>query len=466
MNALSTSFGFTISNGHRSLSLREGPHFRMYPTGTNKRFGEELTRRQVDLLRIGMAVHVADGWVRRFRKSNGRRSPVVNVEVLDPAFWTQPDTYSLLKECVDFLSGDDDWSFRFALSGNGRHDHCPSLFRGQDQSALVVLYSGGLDSAAGLGARLAMVPGRLVIPVNLRHQMQKGQLVRDHFKLLVRERLVTNADLKPFQAGAFVKAKRIKVEFKKRLREETHRCRPIMIMSVAGMVADSVGAREVEILESGVGSVNLPLMSGPYDYRTTRSTHPHSLRLISDLVSHVNGASVHFILPFAHLTKAEVVRRAKELGLEELACKSISCILHPLRRPRGRQCGHCPACVYRRQAMISAGIDEGWEAYEVDIFAPRGLRPEIPKDQLRAIRAFQQQAGRLSELNSGRIPEFFRKFLYATRAVSTEEELGSHVEVYRRYGREWATLIADSRRRELAWIAPAHSMATTQGATA
>lgn len=255
-------------------------------------------------------------------------------------------------------------------------------------------------------------------------------------------------------------------DFGVRLREVTHRCRPIMIMSVAGMVADSVGAHEVEIFESGVGSVNLPLMSGPNDYRTTRSTHPHYLRLISDLVSHVNDANVRFVLPFAHLTKAEVVRRATELSLGELVCKSVSCILHPLRRPRGRQCGHCPACVYRRQAMISAGIDEGTEAYEVDVFAPRGSRVEIPETQLQTIRAFQQQAARLSELDSGRVPKFFRRFLFATHVVSTDEELASYAEVYRRYSREWSALIADSRRRGLAWIAPARSLSTAQGATA
>src|SRR4051812_3406978 len=119
MNALTSSFGFTISDGRRSYSLREGPHFRMYPTGENKRFGEELTKRQVDLFRIGMAVHVADGLVQRFRAWNGKRRPVISVGVLDPAFWSHPDTYSLLKEGVDFLSGDDDWSFKFTQFPNG-----------------------------------------------------------------------------------------------------------------------------------------------------------------------------------------------------------------------------------------------------------------------------------------------------------------------------------------------------------
>jgi 7-cyano-7-deazaguanine synthase in queuosine biosynthesis len=462
MNALNSSFGFTVINGGpHSLSLREGRHFRMYPTGRNSRFGELLSHRQIDLLRISMAIHAADGWARRLCSTDGHRRPVLDVEVLDAAFWKQPNTYALLKKCVDFLSGDDDWSFRFIASANNCHERIKDLFRGHEQSALVALYSGGLDSAAGLAARLADEPGRMVIPVTVRHQMQKGKLVRDHFELLINEGLAKKADLRPFQAGAFIRNKRIKHDFQTQLREVTHRCRPMLFMAVAGMVAYSVASPEVEIFESGVGSVNLPLVSGPADYRTTRSTHPHYLRLISELISHVNEAAVRFVLPFADLTKAEMVKRVRDLGLEELARMSVSCILHPLQRPNRRQCGYCTACVYRRQAMIAGGIDEGPDAYEVDLFSPFC---DVSEKHLRGIRAFHQQACRLAELDGRYVPEFFRRHLYATHAVSPNEDLASYVEVYRRYGQEWADLIADARRRGLAWVAPVRSSACAQGA--
>src|SRR5262249_6493721 len=156
------------------------------------------------------------------------------------------------------------------------------------------------------------------------HQMRKGRLVRDHFELLVKHQMAKETDLLPFEAGAFIRNRRIRNQFGVRFRETTHRCRPIMIMAMAGRVADSGGAKEVEVFESGVGAVNLPLRSGPIDFRTTRSTHPHYLRLISELVSRVNEASVSFVLPFAHLTKAELVMRAKELGLADLARRSLS----------------------------------------------------------------------------------------------------------------------------------------------
>jgi 7-cyano-7-deazaguanine synthase in queuosine biosynthesis len=295
--------------------------------------------------------------------------------------------------------------------------------------------------------------------------MQKAKLVGDHFKMLIERGLITRHFLIPFQAGAFVRNGRLKREFDVRLREVTHRCRPLLFLVVAGLVADSLSAKVVEVFESGVGSVNLPLVGGPADFRTTRSTHPQFLRLISELLGHVNEATVQYILPFADRTKAEMTARLRELGMEELARKSISCILHPLSRRGWQQCGYCPACVYRRQALISAGIEEAHDAYAVDLFAAPDPHHAIPAKQMRWIRAFYQQVARLSDLDSGRTPEPFRRYLRATRAISSDDQLPPHVEVYRRYRQEWLALIADAQRRGLPWVSPARSPALALGAT-
>ncbi len=465
MNALDVGFGFTITDGGKSLSLRQGEHIRIYPTGRNKGFGEDLTARQIDLIRIATGVHVADGWARRKAAVNGLRSPTLEVEVLDVPFWSHPDTLSHLKACVDFLSGGDDWCFRFVPSKISRHDKRVSLFNGLDCDAVVSLYSGGLDSAAGLAARLAQEPGRTFVPVTVRHQMQKSQLVRGHFNQIIDRGIAKRCDINPFQAGAFIRNGQIKKEFDTRFREITHRCRPFLFMSVAGLVANSFGTQQVEVFESGVGSINLPLISGAADYRTTRSTHPHFLHLISALVSHVNDAPVKFVLPFAGQTKADMAAKLKDLGLEELARKSISCILHPLRRDGWQQCGHCPACVFRRQALRTAGIAEAKNAYAVDLFADPDPGRTIPSKQMQAIKAFHQQVAHLADLDSGRAPPCFKRYLRATHAVSTDEELAPHIEVYRRYRQEWLAIIADARRRCLPWISPARSMARAEGAT-
>ena len=305
----------------------------------------------------------------------------------------------------------------------------------------------------------------MVIPVTVRHQMQKSRLVRDHFNMLIESGLTKRCDLKPFQAGAYIRNVSVKKNFDTRFRETTHRCRPFLFMSVAGLVASSFATPQVEVFESGVGSLNFPLVSGPADYRTTRSTHPNFLRLIGLLLTHVNDSEVRYVLPFAGKTKAEMATRLRELNLEELARKSSSCILHPLKRNGWQQCGHCPACVFRRQALLTAGITEPDDAYAVDLFAEHHPDTPIPSKVMRTIRAFHQQIAHMPELSSGSAPPSFKRYLKATNAVSSDAQLGPHIEVYRRYREEWLSLIADARRRGLPWATRPSSLAKVQGAT-
>lgn len=465
MNALNANFGFTVTDCGKTLSLRQGDDVRIYPTEKNQRFGEDLTSRQIDMIRIATAVHVADAWARRKETFNGRRNPILQIEVLDQAFWSRPETMDLLKSCTDFVSGGDDWEFSFVATKNIHHERSDSLFKNYDYDALVSLYSGGLDSASGLALRAVAQPGRILVPVTVRYQMQKSRLVRNHFKLLMDHGILKRMDFNPFQAGAFIRNKRIKRVFKKEFREVTHRCRPLLFMAVAGLVANSYSAPEVEVFESGVGSINLPLVGGPADYCTTRSTHPTFLRLLSALVSHVNDAAVKYVLPFADKTKAEMVGMLELLGLEELARRSVSCITHPLQRKGWQQCGHCPACVFRRQAMLTAGVVEGKDAYGTDLFTEFDAGRTIAAKHMLCVKAFHEQVAHLVDLDAGIVPSCFRRYLMTTNAVANDEEMAPHAEVYRRYRREWMLLIADARRRGFPWITPARSLALVEGAT-
>jgi len=186
---------------------------------------------------------------------------------------------------------------------------------------------------------------------------------------------------------------------------------------------------------------------------------------MSALVSYVNDAAMKYVLPFADRTKAEMVSMLKSLGLEKLACKSVSCITHPLRRKGWQQCGHCLACAFRRQAMLSAGIAEDTNAYGTDLFTQADPDRTIPAKHMRWVKAFHQQVAHLRELDSRRVPPCFQRFLKATNAVSSDEQIAPHAEVYRRYRREWMLLIDDARRRNFPWIIPARSLAPLEGAT-
>jgi 7-cyano-7-deazaguanine synthase in queuosine biosynthesis len=442
MGTLDARFRVTIADEHADpIALTAGEHFKLYPSRAVVEDSEQLTARQVDLLRWAGAIHLADGRAKRLGQTNGHRRPVVEVDLLDPDFWEQPETAGLLKRCVDFLSGDDDWSFRPRRDTITRHSRQPYLFAGVGPKPILCLYSGGLDSAAGLAARLAMAQGQEFLPVTVRYQSQRGRLIQDHFDLLQSRGLAQPRQVHPVQVGTYVLNGRLRRDFGIRLREVTHRCRPFLYLSVAGVVAHLEAVDVVEVYESGVGAVNLPLISGGPPWRTTRSTHPEFLRRMGALVSHVNGSEVRYHLPFLPCTKGEMACRLAQLGLAELALKSVSCITHPLRRGRSqRQCGSCPACVFRRQALWRAGIREPADFYLTDVFAGQGNERE-----LRALTAFRQQAARLAALDAPEVPAFFRTHLYSTQVLSSDEELACFVNLFRRYRREWLGLERDAR---------------------
>lgn len=463
MNALAAKFGFSVDDFGKSLSLVHGDHFKIYPVEHNGRFAEDLRARQIDLIRIATAVHVADSWVFRRSARSRLRSPHLKLEVLDLAYWSKPDVMDLLKRCVDFVSGGDDWTFSFVADKKIRHKPGPNLFPRYHHGAIVSPYSGGLDSSSGLAIRAAAEPDRTIVPVTVRHQTQKAQLLRKQFKLLTEAKVLIPKNFNAFQAGVFIYKEQVEREFGEEFREVTHRCRPFLFMTVAGLVANSFCTPEVEVYESGVGAINLPLVVGPADYRTTRSTHPRFLQLLSALVSHVNDASVKYVLPFVVNTKAEMAETIMAMGLEELAKSSVSCILHPLKRKGARQCGVCPACIFRRHAMFKAGIVEEATAYGTDLFCESDPAKSYTRNQLRAVKLFHEQIASLRSLDCGVVPSFFRQYLMATDAVRTEKEVERFAAVYGRFRREWLPLIVEARRRNFPWINPIQSRSLVEG---
>ena len=114
--------------------------------------------------------------------------------------------------------------------------------------------------------------------------------------------------------------------------ELSQRCRSFLFAAMGGVVACAEHSSSIEIYESGVGAINLPLMHGmATGARTTKSTHPHFLRLMSDLVSRVAERRIDLILPHRDRTKAEIVRTLAEYGLADIARSTVSCLDYSVR---------------------------------------------------------------------------------------------------------------------------------------
>ncbi len=79
----------------------------------------------------------------------------------------------------------------------------------------------------------------------------------------------------------------------------------------------------------------------------------------------------------------------KYAGLSTWLQKSRSCV-HILRLKGKTHCGRCPACVERRQAFSSAGIEEALSPYDTDVLieliTKRGERRYLSLLQLEAMK--------------------------------------------------------------------------------
>lgn len=449
--------GFKVSfrsePGGKMIEVAGGRHFRLDPACFGQHLRAGLSRRMMDLLRIATTVYMIDRLARRGRSGSPRwsRSLRVSVEVYDPDFWSCEDIRGLLGECVEFVGGDG-WEFEFAPDPSPRPTCDGGWLRFADPP-LVCLYSGGLDSAAGLAKRLRGRPQQQVIPVLVRHQSGQRRLV-DRQLVALGEHY--GVGLKPLESVVTTIAPH-------RLHDEEHsqRCRSFLFTAAGGVVAWMSGSQSVEVFESGVGAVNLPLMAGMVGSKATKGSHPHFLRLMSRLLSLVAGREITFRLPFLDRTKAEVVRTLAEDGLGEVARSTASCVHYPLREATRKQCGICPACIFRRQSMITAGIEEPTDAYKYDLFGPAGVVNRIEHRRLSYLKAFLMQVEKLSELDARpSVPRFFKRHLLGTGVVAVGEPLTPYVALYRRYRSEWLELVARGLSEGWTWadlLSPAES---------
>ncbi|MCF7817905.1 MAG: 7-cyano-7-deazaguanine synthase, partial [Kiritimatiellales bacterium] len=70
-------------------------------------------------------------------------------------------------------------------------------------------------------------------------------------------------------------------------------------------------------------------------------------------VAGVQGKKLMIHAPLIHLTKAEIIKRGLDLGVDY--AKTTSCY-DPA--PDGRACGHCDSCLLRRKGFSEVGITD------------------------------------------------------------------------------------------------------------
>ncbi len=434
-----------VGEPHR-FELLSGKDFNFDLSGLSGLLSGSLAPPFNDFLRIAVSVYVADRLLRRKRRchpGNHRREVNLTIEVAEPDFW-KDGLLQRLSESLNFVSGDA-WDLSLTnLDCSLAPERQLSLSFPMPRDVRVCLYSGGLDSAAGLAQQLSKEPNRMTIPVTIWHQGgQRGSVKR---QLAILQRTFLKSEVKPFiaKANLFESARTNGKE------EPSQRTRSLLFCAAGAAVASLVGASEVEMYESGVGAINLPLLAGLTGAKSTRSSHPAFLRQMTEIVSLIAQRSIRFQLPFAWQTKAEVVSLLKPLDLEGLAQATASCSSYPLREKGAKQCGCCSACIFRRHALLTAGIDEPIGTYKVDLFQSNYYLRYRRSTQY--LKAFLIQQSELRKMVCGlETPAFILNHLYGTEVIQSGESAEPFIGLLKRYSDEWESVIATARTSGIAW---------------
>ncbi len=215
----------------------------------------------------------------------------------------------------------------------------------------VVLLSGGVDSTTA--AAVAKADGFEVCVISFDYQQRHRQeldaaaRVADH--LGIEKRLVFPIDLRLIGGSALTDS----IEVPKDRDEDSMAGeipvtyvpgRNLIFLSIATAWAERLGASD---LYAGVNAI---------DYSGYPDCRPEFIAAFNEAANlatkiGVEGDRVHVHTPLADLSKAEIVRRATELGVD--LALTHSCY-DP--SPEGLACGACDSCVLRRKGFEEAGV--------------------------------------------------------------------------------------------------------------
>src|SRR5437667_1123769 len=217
------------------------------------------------------------------------------------------------------------------------------------QKKAVVLLSGGVDSATTLA--IAKARGFDTYALSFRYGQRHAQELKAAAavasQLGATEHVVLDIDLRRFGGSALTADVDVP---KDRLPEDLAAGIPItyvparntIFLSFALAWGEVLGAQDIFI---GVNSLDY---SG---YPDCRPEYIEAFQRMADLATKagVEGSPITIHAPLVHMTKAEIIRKGTELGVDfdmTLSCYDPS--------PAGEPCGRCSACQLRAKGFAEA----------------------------------------------------------------------------------------------------------------
>lgn len=333
----------------------------------SKRMLTDVPSLVIDLLELATYVYSADwatsrgGEASRGMGADWRRRFRFVIPVRRPELWSSPPVLDALSETLGFLT-DDEYQFEFEEHRGSPPGVQEYLELGDEAAARfepdeVILFSGGLDSLAG------------VVDVVL-GQGKRAALVSHHSadKVVARQKqlVATLREIAPGRLLHFTVLLRKRESLSK---EYTLRSRSFVYASLGAAVGRMLGKHRILMCENGIVSLNLPIARQLVGARASRTTHPKALACFGLLFEMLFGEPTRVDNPFFWKTKAEVVKVIGDHGCSHLLALTISCSRVYQMSKEQPHCGECSQCIDRRFGILGAGLerDDPEEQYRLKL---------------------------------------------------------------------------------------------------
>lgn len=320
-----------------------------------------LSDRILDLLQISAMVFCADRMARRGERESvsnvsWARSFDFHISVLDHEFWMQKKVQNTLSEALCFMTGDRSFTFDFQKAELGhfeeKKNHQLSLFpketdRITDADAYdVMLFSGGLDSLAGLLEELSN-QNQKVITVS---HMSNNVVIHLQRKLI--SRLNQDYSNRILSYGLTCHNKKMLSSL-----EETQRTRMFLFSAIAFAICGCFNKHKFFVYENGVTSLNFSVQTDVINARASRTTHPKTLGLLRKFYK-LFDSSFDIIAPYYKSTKEDIIKIFQKLNRLDLISSAVSCSSTRTKHSMCPHCGCCSQCIDRRFAIFAAGLTD------------------------------------------------------------------------------------------------------------
>jgi len=413
----------------------------------SRAFGSSLPPRLADLVDLTMAVYYADRRAVRARSPyalTGQRDLSIRLPVRDFEFWSQDKIAEKLTHLLHWYT-EDWWSFTFtprqalARSSETESSLFPLPVR---QPAITVLFSGGLDSLAGLVAQLERYRDHSFVLLSGRTHDRMGAIQRNLVTHRRREWHTPSRELISIRVPFGIRKPKGTVG-----EEKSQRSRGFVFLVLGAVAAVMARSECLWVHENGIGAVNLWLNEGQLGVDNARGVHPLSLIYMVDFLGLILQEPLQIKNPYQFSTKAQMCQALKRLDLVYLIRHTASCNSFPLRIRGVPQCGLCTSCLLRRLALHAADFEHADpnRSYRYDV---KHTLDEIDEKKLYPLLATLDHVDRLgtclvSDAPWETLTETFPELLEIQEEMVRQDGgnpqaiADAYVQMYRTYVKEW-----------------------------